>query len=179
MTSKINQSLTRIFLTSAILSSLVFPTYLSAEPYKPGDIPQDEMGKTLDGQEIKVSDYKGKVVIVSFWASWCGPCRKELPVLSGIQKQATTDKLQVISVNMDEERSTFKKLTEILAHTDMKLVHDGRRRAARKYGVEGIPHMVIIDESGHVAAVHIGYSEAQLPALIDEINEIANRKPAS
>jgi thioredoxin-related protein len=99
-------------------------------------------------------------------------------VLAGIQKNATPEKLQVISVNMDEERSMFKKLTEALATSEMKLVHDGKKRTGRKYGVEGIPHMVIIDESGKVAAVHIGYSEAQLPSLIKEINEIANRQPA-
>ncbi len=146
-----------------------------AKPYEVGDIPHDLVGKTIDGTEVRVSDFKGKVVIVSFWASWCGPCMKELPVLSGIQKSATTEKLQVISINYGESRQMFKKIAGVLEGTAMKLVSDANQRTGRKYGVEGIPHMVIIDAEGKVAAVHIGYGESQLPALVDEINEIARR----
>jgi len=149
-----------------------------AEPYKIGEEPFDIAGKTIDGTEVKVSDYRGKVVIVSFWASWCAPCRKELPVLSGIQKSATIKHLQVISINIDEERKLFKKLAQNLVLGDVKLVSDASHKARKKYGVEGIPHMLIIDAEGKVAAVHIGYGEEELPGLIDEINEIANRKPA-
>lgn len=159
--------------------ALAFSASVFAEPYKVGDIPFDEVGKSLDGDEIKVSDYKGKVVIVSFWASWCGPCRKELPVLGGIQKSATPEKLQVISINIDEDRAIFKKIAAAISGTQMKLVYDGKKRIGRKYGVEGIPHMVIIDKDGKVASVHVGYGESQLPALIDEINEIARRETST
>lgn len=157
------------------LAFTLFSTGLLAAPNQVGDIPFDLVGKTLEGDEIKVSDYKGKVVIVSFWASWCGPCKKELPVLAGIQKSATPEKLQVISVNIDEDRQLFKKLVAIVSNTQMKIVHDGKKKTSKKYGVEGIPHMVIIDEQGKVAAVHIGYGESQLPDLIKEINEIARK----
>jgi thiol-disulfide isomerase/thioredoxin len=147
-----------------------------AESYKAGDIPFDLVGKTIDGTEIRVSDYKGKIVIVSFWASWCGPCMKELPVLSGIQKSATTEKLQVISINYGESRRMFKKIADVLADSSMRLVSDMNRKTGKKYGVDGIPHMVIIDAEGKVAAVHVGYDESQLPALIDEINAIASER---
>lgn len=150
-----------------------FSSNLFAAPYNVGDIPFDLVGKTIEGNEVRVSDFKGKVVIVSFWASWCGPCMKELPVLSGIQKSATTEKLQVISINYGEDRRMFKKIAEALAGTQMKLVSDSNQRTGKKYGVEGIPHMVIINAEGKVAAVHIGYGESQLPDLINEINEIA------
>lgn len=144
-----------------------------AKPYVVGEIPHDFVGKTIDGTEIRVSDFKGKVVIVSFWASWCGPCMKELPVLSGIQKSATTEKLQVIAINYGESRQMFRKIAKALPDTNMKLVSDINQKTGKKYGVEGIPHMVIIDAEGKVAAVHIGYGEASLPALVDEINTIA------
>ena len=153
----------------------LFSIMVQAEPYKVGDVPHDVVGKTVDGTEVKVSDFKGKLVIVSFWASWCGPCMKELPILGGIQNSATPEKLQVISINYGESRKTFRKISDVLAGTGMKLVADPKKRTGKKYGVEGIPHMVIVDAYGKVAAVHIGYSEAQLPALIDEINEIARR----
>ncbi|MEN0038126.1 MAG: TlpA disulfide reductase family protein [Cellvibrio sp.] len=160
-----------------VLAALCFlcSIVVYAEPYNVGDIPHDLVGKTIDGAEVRVSDFKGKVVIVSFWASWCGPCMKELPILGGIQKSATPEKLQVISINYGESRKLFRKIADALSDTQMKLVSDVNKKTGRKYGVEGIPHMVIIDAYGNVAAVHIGYGESQLPALIDEINEIARR----
>lgn len=154
------------------LFCLLMSSIALSDPYKAGDTPFDLVGKTSAGQEIKVSDYKGKVVIVSFWASWCGPCKKELPILARIQKSATPENLQVISINIDEDRRLFKKLEKALALGDMILVSDPKKRVGKKYGVEGIPHMVIINAEGKVASVHIGYSEEMLPALVDEINEI-------
>ncbi len=149
-----------------------------SEPFQAGDTPFDLVGKTSDGTEIRVSDFKGKVVIVSFWASWCGPCKKELPILSGIQKSAGPQNLQVISINIDEDRRLFKKLEKALQLGDIILVSDAKKRVGKKYGVEGIPHMVIVNAEGKVASVHIGYNESQLPELVDEINEIARSSKA-
>ena len=159
--------------------SVFFSLSANSKTLQIGDLPIDVVGKNTDGSDIKISDYKGKVVIVSFWASWCGPCRKELPVLSGIQKKATPEKLQVISINIDEDRKLFKNLVEAFGETQMKLISDYNRKTYKKYGVEGIPHMLIINSEGSIAAIHVGYGESQLPALVEEINEIARHKPAS
>ena len=75
------------------LFCLFMSSIAHSAPYQVGDTPFDLVGKTSTGKEIKVSDYKSKVVIVSFWASWCGPCKKELPILAGIQKSATPENL--------------------------------------------------------------------------------------
>ena len=162
-----------------LLVSIFFTVNASSKPLQVGDIPIDLLGKNSDGSEIKVSDYKGKVVIISFWASWCGPCRKELPVISGIQKKATTEKLQVISINIDDDRKIFNSLVEAIGETQMKFVYDYKKNTSKKYGVEGIPHMVIINSDGVISSIHIGYSESQLPELVEEINEIITHHKAS
>ncbi len=141
-------------------------------PYKVGDTPFEYLGKTPDGQEIHLADYKGRVVIVSFWASWCGPCKKELPVLVGLQKKVSTDQLQVISINLDENRRLFKQLAEALATTPLVLISDIRHRTKRKYGVEGIPHMLILNREGKVAQVNIGYGDNMIPELIKQVNQV-------
>lgn len=140
-----------------------------------GDVPFDVVGKTNSGEEVNISSYQGKVVIVSFWATWCGACMKELPVLSAIQKKAGTDELQVIAVNYRESRRQFGKIADALADNPMVITSDARGGIGKKFGVKGIPHMLIIDRRGRVAAVHVGYGEDSLPNLVEEINEIGQR----
>ncbi len=85
----------------------------------------------------------------------------------------------MLSINIDEDRRLYKKLTEALSLGEVIMVSDAKHKVKKKYGVEGIPHMVIIDAEGKVASVHVGYGESALPGLIDEINAVARKKPAS
>jgi thiol-disulfide isomerase/thioredoxin len=64
---------------------------------KAGESAPDFAGQTYDGQTISLSEYTGKVVVLSFWASWCGPCQKELPMLEGIQQTAGKERVQVVA----------------------------------------------------------------------------------
>src|SRR3546814_3550694 len=79
---------------------------------RPGDIPPDVLGNDRDGNPVTVSQYRGKVVIVTFWASWCGPCRRELPVLGKVQSIVGRDHLEVIAVNFKEDRRDFNARSE-------------------------------------------------------------------
>lgn len=143
---------------------------------KVGDAPPlDELGKDASGNRIHLSDYRGKIVIISFWASWCGPCRKELPVLAAIQKSGTRDKIAVFAVNWRESWDRFLQIKRALKTDDLTLVSDESGRYGAKYGVDGIPHMVIIGRDGRIAAVHVGYGEGEIPELVDEINALWNK----
>ena len=144
---------------------------------KVGDLPPDELGRDASGTRVHLSEYRGKLVIVSFWASWCGPCRKELPVLAAIQQQATREKIAVFAVNWQEGEDQFRAIRRALKDTGLTLVSDESGHFGRKYGVKGIPHMVIIGRDGRIAAVHVGYGEGEIPVLVDEINTLWN-KPA-
>jgi len=135
-----------------------------------GDTPYDKVGRGSDGKVVQVSDYKGKVVIVTFWATWCGPCMKELPVLSGIQNQAGTERLQVIAVNLKESKKRFRQIADALADFPLIVSHDAKGSFSRKYDVGGIPHMVIIGRDGLIRSIHKGYNEEKLPDLVTEIN---------
>lgn len=148
------------FLTAAALSSEIGP----------GDIPYDHVGLTANKEKIKISQFKGKVVILTFWATWCPPCMKELPVLSGIQKKAGLDNIQIIAVNYRESKKMFQSVSEALKDNPIIITHDKRGRIGKKYGVSAIPHMVIIGADGLVLAVHLGYGEDKLPSLVREIN---------
>jgi thiol-disulfide isomerase/thioredoxin len=144
---------------------------------KVGDMVPDDLGRDAAGNRVHLSDYRGKLVIVSFWASWCGSCRKELPVLAAIQKKGTRDKIAIFAVNCREGADQFRQIRRALKDFDLTLVSDESGRFGRQYGVNGIPHMVVIGRDGRIAAIHVGYGESEIPVLVDEINSLWN-KPA-
>lgn len=137
-----------------------------------GSVPEDLLGKDIDGNLVKISDHHGKVVIVSFWASWCGPCKKELPVLAGVVKRVGPDQLQVIAINFQDQTEPFKYVAKVLKDYPITLLRDANGKAARKFGVKAIPRMIIIGRDGKVAADHTGYGEDMIPELIEQLNKL-------
>lgn len=142
-----------------------------------GDLAPDEFGKTIKGETPRLADYAGKVLVVSFWATWCGYCLKELPILEGIQ-QTGKGQVEVIAVNQ-ESRDEFRGIERALRKLTMKLTYDPDEKGAKAYGVKGIPHLVIIGRDGKIIEVHRGYGESTLPQIVDAINlAIAAPAPA-
>jgi thiol-disulfide isomerase/thioredoxin len=141
-----------------------------------GSTPHDELGKDLEGNKIRISDYRGKVVIVSFWASWCEPCRKELPVLAGIVKRVGREQLQVIAINFHDESKPFKYVVDVLKDYPITILRDAKGVAADRFDVRGIPRMIVIGRDGKVASDHTGYGEGALPGLVEELNALLAEK---
>src|SRR5262245_4846012 len=137
-----------------------------------GSIPEDDLGKDLKGNKIHISDYHGKVVIVSFWASWCEPCKKELPVLAGVVKRVGPDQLQVIAINYRDDYERFRYVVKVLKDLPITMLRDQNSKTANKYNVQGIPRMFIIGRDGKVAADHTGYGEAMIPDLVKQLNAL-------
>ena len=146
-------------------------------PLKAGDLPPPTLGKTAKGQPVQLADYVGKVVIISFWATWCPPCRKELPILGQIQKQIPRSHLAVFAVNWKEDRSRFREVVRTLKDMDLDLVSDEYGSYGKQYGVTAIPHMILIGRDGRIANIHVGYGDSELNALADEINELLRATP--
>ncbi|MBL8262092.1 MAG: TlpA family protein disulfide reductase [Xanthomonadaceae bacterium] len=138
----------------------------------PGDIPPDALGKDREGAEQTISGHRGKVVIVTFWASWCGPCRRELPVLGKFQRAIGREALEVIAINVKEPRKDYLEVVRANKDLDLTWVHDSSGATSVRYGVQALPNMFIIDREGKVAHVHRGYSEDSLPVFIREITDL-------
>lgn len=151
-----------------LLITLAFSSYASAK-VEVGGLPPNYLGKTKSGDEVNISDYKGKVVIVTFWASWCSPCLQELPVLEGIQRQVGQDQLKVVAINYKEGKQEFERFYKKISSYQLT-VTKGKRQVISSYDVKGIPFMVIVGKDGKIARVHTGYNERILPMLVDEIN---------
>jgi thiol-disulfide isomerase/thioredoxin len=137
-----------------------------------GSVPFDELGKDIDGNKVTISEHHGKVVIVSFWASWCGPCRKELPILANVAKKVGPEHLKVISINFKDEQRNFRIVADALKTLPITILRDANGKASRRFDVRGIPRLIIIDRDGKVAADHTGYGEGSVQAIVDELNRV-------
>ena len=157
----------RSYLTMAVLAAV---WSMSIAMPKAGEPAPDFIGYSSDGQRLSVSSYAGKVIVLSFWASWCGPCRKELPLLEGIARTAGMDRVQVLAVNI-ESLEVYRKLIRRKSDLQMLIASDAGKEAQQSYGVHGIPHMVIIGKDGRVVRVHRGYSEAGVDEVIEDLNQ--------
>jgi len=166
-----SHKLRRSIILTVLGCLLTAPFLQAAEKLQVGDLPPQKLGFA------KLSDYQGKIVIVSFWASWCAPCRKEMDVLASIQKHATRERVVIFSVNWKESSDRFAEIEHALHGIDLTLISDETGYLGRQYGVKAIPHMIIIGRDGRIAAIHIGYGESEIPTLVDEINSLWTKDP--
>ena len=127
------------------------------------DAPPDRVGTTFDGDPVLLSKYQGTAVVISFWATWCQYCLKELPVLDSIQRVAK-ERVRVIAVNTEEPRRVPPGPAGAgRAPSSLDLVYDpDNERARRHLACKGIPHMVIIGRDGKIVSVYRGYDESSL-----------------
>ena len=133
-----------------------------------GDKPPPILSKDVENEIVETKTYAGKVLMVTFWATWCGPCMAELPRLEAIQKVAGKNNLQVVAVNI-EDKNRFRKVARALESLNIKIAHDATG-ASGTFGVDGIPHCAIIGRDGKIMKVHRGYSENDLDSILAEIN---------
>jgi thiol-disulfide isomerase/thioredoxin len=152
---------------------------------KPGDIPPEALGSTSHGDALTVPALRGKVVVLSFWATWCGYCMKEMPVLANVQQLATERglPLQVVSIDSEEPRDVFVRSSRTLRRSlpGLLITWDRDGALGKPYGADkGIPVMVMLHRDGSVAHVHVGYGEDMLDSLVAEINALLSEPaPAS
>jgi thiol-disulfide isomerase/thioredoxin len=109
---------------------------------------------STEGKDVKLSDYKGKVVIVDFWATWCGPCRRGIPDLIDIQKQYGND-VVVIGISLDQNKGDVLPFAQKIG-INYPIVY-GTLEVTQQYGgVEGIPTSFIINKNGDIVDKHVG-----------------------
>ena len=122
-----------------------------------------------DGQKLDLSAYKGKVVMVDFWASWCTPCRKSFPWLNKMQNTLKSKGLVIIGVNVDENPQDAQNfLKRYPAY--FKIIFDSAGNHAAYYNVMGMPSSLIFDRQGKRIEQHVGFKESHLKEYEDNIN---------
>ncbi|MBN8447269.1 MAG: TlpA family protein disulfide reductase [Gammaproteobacteria bacterium] len=127
---------------------------------------------SLAGSPVKTdAELAGKVVIVDFWASWCGPCRKSFPFFNELQQKHQAAGLVVLAVNEDEERSDAEAFLKQYP-ASFAVLFDKEGQLASQYQIPGMPTTVVIDRNGKIRYSHSGFFESKTAAFEQEIQQL-------
>lgn len=129
--------------------------------------------KSVDGKIVKLSDYKGKVIILDFWATWCPPCRKGIPDLISIQKEFKND-VVIIGISLDSDK-TIKDVPGFIKQYGINypIVYGDEKVVTSYGGIQAIPTAFVIDKKGYIADQHIGLVDKS--AYINKIKELLKK----
>ena len=130
-----------------------------------------------NGSSVKLSDYRGKVVLLNFWATWCGPCTLEIPWFIELEQQYKSKGFEVLGVSMDDDG--WKVIKPYVAERKVNYrVLLGNDSVSQLFGgVDALPTSFVIDRDGKIAAVHVGLAEKD--EYVTEIENLLGEKHAS
>jgi thiol-disulfide isomerase/thioredoxin len=152
MNERLSRSLPRLL--TACLISLMCISLAGAATVK-GPAPDFTL-KSMGGKNLKLSEMTGNVVLINFWASWCGPCREEMPLLNALHKKYQPLGFTVLGVNVEENvdgaRSFLKNVP-----VDFPILLDNTNEVSKRYKVVAMPTTVVVDRDGNMRFLHEGY----------------------
>ncbi len=126
----------------------------------------------LDGKKHSLDEWRGKVIVLNFWATWCPPCREEIPLLIALQKKREADGLQVVSVAIDNKTAVMLYRQSAGINYPILMGGDDALDLVARYGnrMGSLPYSVIIDRSGAVAVRKLGaFTQAELESLVEPL----------
>jgi peroxiredoxin len=133
--------------------------------------PEINLADLNSGKKISLGALKGKVVVVDFWASWCAPCKEEMPVLESLYKRFKDSGLVIIGVSVDNEAANAKKfLTSV--KVSFPIVHDAAHQVTGKYSPPRMPTSYVIDKTGKIRFVHAGFRKEDGKKLEEEVTKL-------
>ncbi len=158
-------------LRASLLVLVLFSAGVRAEPVAaPAFALRD-----ASGELVSLEDLRGKVVLVNFFASWCGPCRQELPILSAMHERYAKLGFTVLGIDVDNDRASADRLLETI-RPSFPVVYDTAGDVARRYHINGMPNTAIIDRQGRLRFRHRGYTAGVELTYLDEVRRLLGER---
>jgi peroxiredoxin len=153
---KSQQIFTRILMN--VLAVFLMSISLKAAALDIGQLAPDFTLKSTQGENLNLTEQRGQIIVINFWASWCGPCRKEMPILESLHSKYNSLGVSVWGVNVEQENQAGKDFLADL-NLSFPIFFDSSNKIAADYQVEAMPTTVIIDRNGQVRHVFRGYKD--------------------
>ncbi|MFT5143633.1 MAG: thiol-disulfide isomerase/thioredoxin [Rhodothermales bacterium] len=134
-------------------------------------------GSNLAGEEVRWATLEGQVVVLDFWASWCGPCREELPFLAGLAEEFKDMPVTFIGINVDEKDESRRQMLDGLKlELPFTQIHDAAGANPQAFQLLAMPSTVVVDGTGMVRYRHAGFRTADGPRLREAIVNLIEKK---
>jgi len=153
---------------------LVLPTSGSAASALLRQPAPDFVLRSLAGANVRLSEHLGEVIIINFWATWCGPCRQEMPLLDELYGKYQRAGLTLLSINLDDDKDRAVEMAKTLA-VSYPVLLDERKEVSRSYQVGSMPSTVLIDREGVVRYVSEGYKPGYEKRYTEQLRELLNQ----
>lgn len=131
--------------------------------------------KSLEGERISLLDFKGKVVLLDFWATWCPPCRFSIPALIKIQKKFKEKNFAVLGINIDENRKLVPRFVRRYK-INYPVLYGGGERVMWDYGIRPIPTFFLLDTDGKIAKIYLGFYPNMEEEWEEEITQLLSKR---
>lgn len=158
----------RQFVGASLLATLAFTASAAETMNEPAP---DFTLKSNQGENLRLEDYRGQVVMLNFWASWCGPCRQEMPVMDDIHEQYKDLGFTVLAVNVDQNKAEADRFLSAVP-VDFPILYDSESRVSEMYGVDAMPSTVMIDRDGNARFLHRGYKPGYEEDYVKQVRQL-------
>ena len=129
------------------------------------------LSASADGT-LDLSAYKGKVVYIDFWASWCGPCKASFPWMIEMENKYGDKGLKIVAINLDKDKALADSFMEQFPEAKMELVYDPSGSLAERFEISAMPTSFTLDKEGNIYARHEGFFQKQSAKVEEEIKEL-------
>ncbi len=133
--------------------------------------PQCPTALTDSNQPIDLASYRGKVVLIDFWASWCGPCQKSMPFLNALRNEHHQDGFEIIAINVDEDSSDAKQVLQERP-VSYPVAFDPKAECPRVFEVKAMPSSYFVDKTGKVRKVHLGFRDSDQAGIRELVSAL-------
>ena len=158
-------------LTAILGSALIGAVALASSSSLGGKVAPEFALDTRTGEQIRLADLRGEVVMINFWATWCGPCREEMPLLDELHSRYNRVGFTLLGVNIDDDPRRAEKMIEDLGVT-FPVVFDSTKAVSQQYQVSAMPVTLLLDREGIVRFVHHGYKPGYEDKYLEQIREL-------
>jgi len=156
---------------AAALAAILLMQAVAASSVKVAQPAPDFTLKSLSGPNLRLEEYRGRVVLINFWASWCGPCRQEMPILDRLHQRYEDTGFAVLGVNVEGKVDPAQEIVDKTKVTFPVLIDEGQT-VSELYELEAMPSTVVVDRDGVVRYVHRGYKPGDEAKYVEVVKKL-------